>query len=147
MSFMDHHTRRVGTNVLLVKDGKVLLARRSNTGWADGKLGIPGGHLEEGETARQAAAREVKEELGLSIELDRLIFFATGTVRTTQEYIYEEFYVELKAEEVPVNKEPEKCSELVWCDPHDLPPEVQETFRIFITDGYVNGKQYFEIGY
>lgn len=144
---MGHHTRRVGTNVLLVKNGKILLPRRDNTGWADGMLGIPGGHLEEGETARQAAVREIKEELGLTITQDRLVFFATAIVRANHEYIYEEFYVELRKDEQPTNAEPDKCSELVWCDPHNLPAEIQETFRVIISEGYVNDRHYLEIGY
>lgn len=144
---MGYHTRRVGTNVLLVKDGKILLPRRGNTGWADGMLGIPGGHLEEGETARQAAVREIKEELGLVVDQDRLVHFATANVYTTHEYIYHEFYVQLRDDEQLVNAEPEKCVELVWCDPEHLPDDVQETFRVLITQGYIGGQSYLEIGY
>ena len=147
MTEMSRHTRHVGTNVLLIRDRKVLLARRQNTGWADGQLGIPGGHLEEGETARQAAAREIKEELGLEIAQDRLIFFATALVNSNHEYIYYEFYAELQLGETPINTEPEKCSELVWCDPKNLPQDIPESFKIIIERGYVGHETYFEIGY
>ncbi|MFO0970987.1 MAG: NUDIX domain-containing protein [Candidatus Saccharimonadales bacterium] len=56
------------TNVLLVREGKVLLSRRQNKGWGDGMLCIPGGHVEPGETPAQAAVRELKEELGMRID-------------------------------------------------------------------------------
>ena len=125
----------------------MLLPRRAHTGWADGLLGIPGGHLEEGETARQAAVREIKEELGLTITQARLHFFATAVVRTTHEYIYQEFYVELRDDETPVNAEPDKCSELVWCDPRDLPKDIPDSFSAIIRKGYAGGEQYLEIGY
>ena len=49
--------------------GEVLLQRRgdSNT-W-----GFPGGAVEIGETPRQAAVREVKEETGLDVEVEKLL--------------------------------------------------------------------------
>lgn len=147
IGFMDRHTRHVGTNILLVRDGKVLLPRRANTGWADGMLGIPGGHLEEGETARQAAVREIEEELGLRVDENRLRFFATAIVRTNREYIYTEFYIELEVGENPVNQEPGKCSELVWCDPKNLPDDVQDIFKTIIKRGYIEKRHYLEIGY
>jgi 8-oxo-dGTP pyrophosphatase MutT (NUDIX family) len=36
-------------------------------------LDIPGGYIERGETPRQAAAREVKEELGITVTIGRLL--------------------------------------------------------------------------
>jgi 8-oxo-dGTP pyrophosphatase MutT (NUDIX family) len=36
-------------------------------------LDIPGGYIEHGETPRQAAAREVEEELGITVPIGRLL--------------------------------------------------------------------------
>lgn len=144
---MDYHTRRIGTNVLLVRDGLILLPRRINTVWANNELAIPGGHLEEGESAKEAAVREIEEELGLKFSTDRLKFFTSASVRTNYEYIFQEFYVDLRADETPTIQEPDKCSELVWCDPKNLPDDVQDTFRVIIEKGYINGECYLEIGY
>ncbi len=144
---MDYDERRVGASILLVRGGKVLLLRRANTGWADGKLAMAGGHLHKGETARQGAVRELEEELGLSIDQDRLVFFATAVVRTNFEFVNQQFYVELQKNEEPVNAEPDKSTELVWCDPRDLPEETEEVFRYIITQGYLNKQAYLEIGY
>lgn len=141
------HTRRVGVNILLIKDNKILLARRTNTHWADGMLGIPGGHLEEGESARQAAVREIEEELGLHIAQDRLVAYSTVFMRTNYEYVIQEFYVELFEIENPVNKETDKCSELVWCAPDNLPADVQDIFEVIIQQGFISGERYLEIGY
>lgn len=47
---------------LLIRDpdGRILLLRRSDTGaWA-----LPGGHIEKGESAWEAAVRETEEETG-----------------------------------------------------------------------------------
>ncbi len=54
----------------MVRDGQVLVivpTRRA----ADGShvLGLPKGHLEQGETVVQAARREVREETGVTAEL------------------------------------------------------------------------------
>jgi len=53
-------------------DQKILLVRQRHEGrdiWM-----LPGGGVEEGEDARQAAVREVKEETGLDIEVVRLLW-------------------------------------------------------------------------
>ena len=35
--------------LLLTKDDKILLTRRYNTGYEDGKYSLPGGHVEKGD--------------------------------------------------------------------------------------------------
>lgn len=55
----------------VVRDGqgRILLQRRSDNGlW-----GLPGGSVEIGESVTQAIIREVREETGLSVRVDRLI--------------------------------------------------------------------------
>ncbi|MCG6567358.1 NUDIX domain-containing protein [Tessaracoccus sp. ZS01] len=47
--------------------GRVLLARRSGTMLADGLWNLPGGHIEDGEPAVVAAAREAGEEIGATV--------------------------------------------------------------------------------
>ncbi len=50
-------------------DGRILLQRRSD----NGRWGLPGGSVEIGESAREAILREVHEETGLTVEVERLI--------------------------------------------------------------------------
>ena len=49
----------------IVKHGKVLLIRKKR-GLGAGKINGPGGKLEPGESARDAAVREVQEEIGVT---------------------------------------------------------------------------------
>lgn len=141
------HARHTGSNILVVRNGKILLLRRINTGWDDGKLIIPGGHSEDGETPRQTAVRETQEELGLMIEPERFQLFTVGKVRTNHDYVVHEFVVELREDEEPINNEPNKCSEMLWHDPAQLPADVSEVFRVIIEQGYLSGQPYVEFGY
>jgi 8-oxo-dGTP diphosphatase len=60
---------------LLVRDGRILLGRRrDDCDWLAGAWDVFGGHVEAGESGEQAIARELAEELGLSV-LDRDLFY------------------------------------------------------------------------
>lgn len=62
--------KRVGAGVLMVDElGRVLLVEPTyKPGWE-----VPGGMAERDESPRAAARREVKEELGLDMEIGRLL--------------------------------------------------------------------------
>lgn len=77
MDYVKYIRSMVGTNkiilncagTLIIKDGKILLQRRSD----NGKWGVVGGLLEMGETYEEAAVREAYEETGLKVRLDEFI--------------------------------------------------------------------------
>lgn len=52
--------------LIVNKEGKILLAKSHK--WFD-KYTLPGGHIEVGETMKEAVAREVREEVGLDVEV------------------------------------------------------------------------------
>jgi len=58
----------VGVGTVIVQDGKLVLVKRGVEP-GKGKWSIPGGAVELGETVRDTAIREAKEECGLDIEL------------------------------------------------------------------------------
>jgi ADP-ribose pyrophosphatase YjhB (NUDIX family) len=57
----------VGIGVAVLRDASVLMIRRGRPP-AEGGWSLPGGAQELGETAEQAARRELAEETGLSVE-------------------------------------------------------------------------------
>lgn len=64
---------KVAVVVVIRGDGKILLVRRSPGDFRAGEWEVPGGHVDPGETATQAAVREVKEEVGLDVEILPLV--------------------------------------------------------------------------
>lgn len=57
---------------LFDEQGRVLFLRRAGTGFFDGFWSLPGGHVENGESLRQAAVRELAEELGIEVAQEAL---------------------------------------------------------------------------
>ena len=51
---------------IIIKNGKVLLVYEKNRNF----WGFPKGHVENGETEIETALREVKEEVGLDVDID-----------------------------------------------------------------------------
>ena len=78
-----------GANVVLVKNGKILLLLREG-GWKSGSWGPPGGHVEKGESPEQGAARETFEESGLRVEVKDLKLLIQ---RTKHDYGMIYFYI------------------------------------------------------
>lgn len=59
----------IGVSAYVIKGGKVLFGIRSSHP-GKGKLDVPGGFIEVGESAEQAAIREAKEEFDIDITLE-----------------------------------------------------------------------------
>ena len=80
---MRHAGIPTGVHVLLERGGRVLLMRRAGTGFFDGLYSLPGGHVEEGESIRATAVREMREELG--VEAGDLVFLHRFLMRSPVE--------------------------------------------------------------
>ena len=71
----------ISTGIAVIKDGEILLVRRSIDDFLGGYYELPGGGVDDGETIEEAAFREVKEETGL--EPSRIILTFMGFDYTT----------------------------------------------------------------
>ena len=63
--------------VIAREDGRVLLARREGTGAEDDHFEFPGGKIDFGETPEECLAREIREELGCGVRVERLLSVET----------------------------------------------------------------------
>ena len=57
--------KHIGSYGLVIQDNKILLIKK-NGGPYNGKLDLPGGTIEFGETPEEALMRELKEEVGIT---------------------------------------------------------------------------------
>ncbi len=111
---------RLAVQVILKQKDQVLLLGRQNTGYEDGKYGLPAGHIEFGETVKSAAVREAAEEVGATIDPDHLAI--VGTMHRLQTVTYVDFFLTCSTWTGEIeNKEPEKCDGLLWANVNDLP--------------------------
>jgi SAM-dependent methyltransferase len=137
------HREIVDVHLLLLRDDEVLLARRSGTGYADGLLHAPSGHLEDGEDVRSGMIREAQEELGIALAPDELSVALVMQHRAPNgsARIGWFFTARYGSGGEPVNREPDKCSELGWYRLDALPDDMVAYCRAGI-DAYREGEPF-----
>ena len=82
----------VGAGALMIENGKLLLIKRGAKP-GQGKWSIPGGLVELGERVQETIVREVKEECGLDIEVERLVDVFDSITRDEKGRIQYQFVV------------------------------------------------------
>ena len=107
-----------------IKDNKILLLRRFNTGFMDGFYSFPAGHVEENETLTQAIVREAKEEIGVDIKREDLRLVHVMHRKEPNEERINFFFQAEKYQGEPKIMEPHKCDDLSWFDLDNLPENV-----------------------
>ena len=111
----------VSVHLLLIKENKILLMRRKNTGFANGFYSMPAGKLEPKESVENAIIREVKEEINIDIKNETLrtiqVMNRNGIDRERIDYFFtvDRWNGEIK------NNELNKCDDLKWFDLDKLP--------------------------
>lgn len=109
--------------LILIKENKVLLLKRANTGYEDGNYSLVSGHMDGNETIKQAMIREANEEAGIIIDENDLEIVAFLHRKTDPERL--DFFLKCdKFSGEVTNMEPDKCSELSWYDINNLPENI-----------------------
>jgi ADP-ribose pyrophosphatase YjhB (NUDIX family) len=102
---------------LIENGGRVLLIRRKNSPHA-GEWSLPVGFLHFGETAEQAAAREVAEETGLRVEATSLIGTYTDIINDLRSHLVLIFRGRILGGELHAGDDAE---EVAWFSERNLP--------------------------
>ncbi|MFQ5467227.1 MAG: NUDIX hydrolase [Kiloniellaceae bacterium] len=120
---MDSASRRplVGVGVVVFKGDRVLLVRRGKAP-REGTWSLPGGRQRLGETVREAARREVREEAGIEILVAGLLDVVDSLTRDSTggiayHYTLVDFAAEWRAGEAVAGDD---AAALAWADPADL---------------------------
>lgn len=129
--------------VLLLREEKVLLQLRQNTGFMDGYWACAAaGHVEPGESVFGAAIREAREELGIGIASNALLPLTTlyrsnGGDRLVDQRV-DFFFACTSWRGEPHIQEPDKCADLRWFALDALPDLIPDHERLVI-EGFANG--------
>lgn len=110
----------VAVHLFLIREGRILLLRRRNTGYEDGNYSVVAGHVEGGEELRAAMVREAREEAGIDLSPSDLEVVGAMHFNGDKEYI--SFFLKASVWSGDVtNMEPEQCDDLRWFCLDDLP--------------------------
>jgi 8-oxo-dGTP diphosphatase len=111
-------------HLLFYQNNEILLLKRQNTGFEDGKWSLVAGRIDGEEEVVSAAIREAKEEAGVDIEPSEIdVVGVMHRKNTSSEWI--DFYLEVKSWKGSIsNTEPNKCEELRWFNRRELPENV-----------------------
>ncbi len=122
----ERHKNIPACYLVLFKENKVLLLRRFNTGYEDGKYSMIAGHVDPGESFSKCMIREAEEEAGIVVKSEDLEFahLVHRKSKKFDEDRVDVFFVAEKWEGELVNKECHKCDDLSWFDLDDLPENI-----------------------
>ena len=135
----------VAVHLFFLKEDKILLLRRFNTGYEDGNYSVVAGHVDAGETVTQAAVREAQEEAGVVLQPGDLQVVHIMNRKSNDERV--DFFIVVEAWEGEIqNKEPEKCDDLAWFSLDSLPANMIPYVK-FAIENYQRGILYSEFGW
>ncbi len=121
--FVLYHNIAAAVAIIFTYEDKILFTVR-NVDPDKGKLDLPGGFIDPGVTAEEAACREIKEEIGLTIPITKLLYVTTSP----NNYLYKKvayrtmdiFYeCSLDSESIEVTAKDE-IKELVWINRKEI---------------------------
>ena len=109
-------------NLIIKQDDKILLFFRNDGffSYGGGWWVIPAGHIEHGETAKEAAIREAKEELDIDIQPQdiKCVHIMSNLASKTEGFDF--FFVVEKFSGTLRNCEGDKCVEMRYMSPDEI---------------------------
>lgn len=111
----------VGVGALIFNDkGQIFMGKRGPKARNEqGKWEIPGGAVEFGETLEEALVREVFEEYGIKIAVERLFQVCDHILKDEKQHWVSPTYICRHVSGSPCINEPEKCTDFGWYSPEE----------------------------
>ena len=119
---------KVGVGGVILKDGKVLLLLRKKPPEV-GFWSLPGGRVEFGERLEDAVVRELREELGIIVEVEWLVCVTDHIVPADNAHWVSPTYRVRLVSGVPQNREPDKTVAIEWFSLSGLPENLSITAK------------------
>jgi ADP-ribose pyrophosphatase YjhB (NUDIX family) len=125
---MDSLYPRVGVGAVVLQQTRVLLQLRKRPPEA-GFWSLPGGRVEFMELLEDALLRELREELGIDVEIEALLCVTNHIVRAENAHWVSPAYLVRVVSGVPQNREPDKTAAIKWFPLSSLPDNLSVTAR------------------
>ena len=124
--------------------GQYCLTRRFNTGYMDGYYSLPAGHLDGGESLKEAMIREVKEEVNILIlpEDMELVHVSNNLISDPERIDF--FFLCHKWEGEATINEPDKCDDIQWVTLDNLPENIVTIVKTALTESHI-GNNYSQV--
>ena len=124
--------------LIVNNEGKILLARSHK--WFD-KYTLPGGHIEVGESMTDAVRREVKEEVGLDVEVVQMLLIQEAIFASEfyekKHFIFIDFYCKSKDQQVKLDHD--EIRDSIWVFPGAAYNLKLDSFTRKTIDSYLKG--------
>ncbi len=107
------------TRIFLMSGGKILVVRV----WlSDGKWRLPGGGLHDGEDPAEGITRELREETGISVEIESLTLLADEPFKEYG-FRFRNVYFSAELDTLPLTHNQKfEISDAKWMSPEELNP-------------------------
>ncbi len=113
---------------------KIVLIKRGDCGiWY-----LPGGHIEPGESKKEAVRREVKEETGLDFKINRLLGVYDFKVLRSHPFFWEREYVYLGVSQGGILTTNEEAKKVEYFAPKNIPRGLPYFQREYVSDAVSN---------
>jgi mutator protein MutT len=118
---------RRGAVAVIVREGRLLMIRRSQHVIAPGLFCFPGGGIEQGETEEQAVIRELQEELGCTVTPRQRLWESISSWR-----VHLAWWLSDLDDRIPIQLNPLEVESVHWFtlgELHKLSDQLESNYR------------------